>query len=244
MNIELERDVMDAIYLTRIIYCKMWFRFNEIANLSGVKKSTLQRILKRLENIGWLKAVIAPSYSGLGPEGKVGYLMSTEEANDPSLPYEFNGSVLFPREIKEKFVELLPELSRKKIKLINFGSNEYQEYIETFQDYLVQEFRNVKQREKAFKNLRFKGRTQLLRKCIKSELANEYKFYRLVEYPYVYRIRGGHMKSESKENFIPNWNTKKGTKHFWKNAAKDMKFLQDKWYEIIPRVNLLSYLYV
>lgn len=55
MNLELERLVMDTMYLAHHIYQKNHLFFNEISELSGVKKSSLQRVLPRLVSRGWIK---------------------------------------------------------------------------------------------------------------------------------------------------------------------------------------------
>jgi len=55
MNVELEKRVMDSMYLAHQIHQQQYFFFSEISELSEVKKSSLQRVLPRLVKRGWIK---------------------------------------------------------------------------------------------------------------------------------------------------------------------------------------------
>jgi len=58
MKRNLERSVMDSMYLAQKMQLKDHFFFNEIHSLSEVKKPTLQRILPRFVKRGWIKKFI------------------------------------------------------------------------------------------------------------------------------------------------------------------------------------------
>jgi DNA-binding IclR family transcriptional regulator len=53
---ELELEVMKALFLAWYFKRREWFRFNQISDISGVEKPTLQRILPRLEKRGWIES--------------------------------------------------------------------------------------------------------------------------------------------------------------------------------------------
>jgi len=55
MNIELEKNVINAMYQKRHTTKKQYFFFNEISKMSNVKKSSLQRVLARLVKRDWIR---------------------------------------------------------------------------------------------------------------------------------------------------------------------------------------------
>lgn len=236
MNIELERQVMDSLILAGLIHVRLYFRFNEIAALSFVKKSTLQRVLARLVKRVWIKKIVTHSYSALKPIGKVGYLRNFREPYYKSIPKEAQGLILFPEEPVNKFIEELPKLKRKK-RFMTIDSNQIQIEEESFANHL-DNIEHPNKRDKVFRNGSFKGRTKLWRKCIKSEMPPQFTFYKLIEYPYWHRIRGGYMKAEVNEKLVPEWNVDDGTEEYWRDAAKEGQLISKEWHEIIPRIDM------
>ncbi len=215
VNVILERQVMDTMFLGFFISDRQYFRFNEIANLSNVKKPSLQRILPRLVKRGWIEKTTKPSYSGLKPEGRVFHLLSYDEAKKQTYR-ELKMKVLFPSDLAEEFKTELKKLEKKRnIKI------PYQE------------------REKILRRGRIKGRTELWKK-IAAKKAKKFSFYRIKEYPYLDRILGGRLKSKEKIK-IPKWNVPEGTKRFWKDSAKEFRKLRDEFFDTeVKRIDLAN----
>ena len=136
---------MDSMYLSHLILIRQYFFFNEISELSSVKKPSLQRILARLVKRGWIK------------KGKVS---------------------IIPKKNWLQFI-----MKRKITKRVG---------------------------------------------------------YKVIEYPYVERMRGGFTKNDDYYK-IPKWNVPEGCKRFWKNSAKEIRKLRDEFFDTeIERIDLLK----
>lgn len=212
MEIELERSVMESIFQSHIIHRKFFFRFNEIAYLSGVNTRSLQRILPRLVNREWLGSIIAGSFSGGKPEGGIGYLLGFDDAKKENYR-ETRMKVGFPKEIIEEFKKELRKLAKEKLDTIP----------------------SSQEKERTLRKGRISGRTKLWKKIISKNVGKDYTFYWLIEYPFLYRIRGGLVPTNYDEKKVPEWKVPQGKKRFWKSSAKDMIYLIKKWNDVIPR---------
>ena len=214
MKIELDRQVMDTMSLWSFIHARLYFRFNEIANLSNVKKPSLQRILPRLAKRGWIEKTTGLSRSGLKPEGRIFHLLSYDETKKETYK-ELKMKDHFPSDLSEEFKTELKKLAEKRNINIPYPQ----------------------EREKILRRGRIKGRAELWRKITTKE-AKKFTFYRIKEYPYVYRILGGHLRKKEKIK-IPKWNVPEGTKRFWKDSAKEFRKLRDEFFDTeIERIDL------
>jgi len=74
MKIEHEKVVLEAMYLAKFVSGEIYLRMFEISNLTGIRNSSLQRLLRRLVRIGWIEQKRVLSYSKWSPKGKVGLL--------------------------------------------------------------------------------------------------------------------------------------------------------------------------
>ena len=226
MKLKLEQQVMDAMYLARILYSRLFLRFNEISIISGVNKASLQRILPRLVKRGWINVRVGPSYSEIEPMGMVGKLIL--------VPYK-NGIVPVPHESWKEFHETKARLQFEK------NSTPLQEdpndWIEIHKD----EGSDSKSNNSIHSSLRWRGRNELWKDILrKQEPKREYSFYELIEYPYLLdKKRGGHLKSDENDIIAPSYNIPNGTKRFWKKASKELLGFKKRQESLIPRISLI-----
>ncbi|WP_337862596.1 helix-turn-helix domain-containing protein [Nitrososphaera sp.] len=204
MNHELEKCVMVALYLARELRNREWLRFGEISELSGVPKSTLQRILPRLEERGWIQRKDSASFDPNGPAMAV---------------FHFGGRHHIVKEISEEYAKQLPALKRV---LKNQGPAHYidgnpklfDDKEQTFEEFLSQSAKNL--------DKPFHGKTALMDKVTNQFTAKPYVFYQLVYFPFIddsifqygRRIL---MSMERDDQNVPV-----GKKRFWRNAAAEL----------------------
>lgn len=226
MKSELERAIMESIYMAGSIYVRNYFRFNEILGLSGVKKSSLQGILERLEKRKWLEKKTTYSYSDKNPKGKIDFVYFIPSKKKDS------SDILISKNMLEKYMKEFPKLKRKKIYITLRGEKITEE--KTFAQ-IVEEIHPRKRSKSLKKGIKMPGLAKLIEKILKEEKGKKYTFFRLNEFPFLYRIPGGHVPSDYNDKIVPPWNFPKRTKRFWKNSANDMKYLIKKWKGVIPR---------
>ena len=195
MKIELERDVMNAIYKQKVLQRRRYLRISEIARASGVSKASLQRILPRLVRRGWIKKEISGSWSGKEPEGRKYHL-------------EYLGGMIMDTIRHRRFH-------------IREISNEYREEIENLPDFLNKTDRiHPKERMKILRKGKLRGRASSLQNTLKNHIPKEYTFYKIVQYPFIFRI-STHSSSEPRKE-KSGWIYMEGTKRFWKKSGKDL----------------------
>lgn len=217
MNIDLEHQVMDTFMLSRLILRRLELRFNEISELSQVKKSTLQRILPRLVARKWIQKI-----EQFESRGSIGQMIWVRGKNKEKV-LEW---VLLPKESVDYFESEYPNLVRSRPSLdddVRVGDESLTDVIKIMhprkQSRILRE-----------KSLRFKGRNKLLKDSYEKFFSHkQYISYKLIEYPYFYRMRGGFMKSDENDLVAKPWNVPVGTKRFWKAAAEDIKKIRRKW---------------
>ena len=70
------------MYMEHLKQQREWFRLYEIVKFSGIKKSSLQTVLPRLIERGWIERKKSWSFSPKGPEGAVMHLMGSAEVQN------------------------------------------------------------------------------------------------------------------------------------------------------------------
>lgn len=223
MKPTLERQVMENLYIAGIMNAKRYFRAIEIHNLTGIPKSTLQRILPRLEKIGWLEKVTQYSYSDSGPIEKIDQGFVFSDKDDDKIDIRI-------RSMQTKYNERFPKLKRKLTSRSLLGEEiiNKQTFFEVFSQLSPSKQRRIRKT-----GMPFKGIAALNRKIWKEEKARKYTWYKIKEFPFITRIRRGKSRHLADE-IILRWNVPK-RKRFWQNSAKDMKHLTKKWKKSIPR---------
>ena len=227
MKSTLERQVMENLYIAGIMNVKRYFRAVEICNLTGIPKSTLQRVLPRLEKIGWLEKVTRYSYLDSEPTGKIeqGFLLRNTKTRKIDIRI---------KSMQAKYNERFPKLRRRLVKQPIKGEKtiEKQTFFEVFS-----KFSPTKQRRIRKTGMPFKGVAALNRKILKEEKVKKYTWYKIKEFPFITRIKRGTSRHLADE-IILAWNVPKRKKRFWQNSAKDMKYLTKKWKQSIPRLEV------
>jgi len=182
-----------------------------------------------LEKRKWLEKKTTYSYSDIKPKGKIDfmYLIPSKENDSPD--------VWVSKSLMEKYMKEFPKLKRKKIYTTLRGEKIPEE--KTFAQ-ILEEIHPRKRSKSLKKGIRMPGLAKLVEKILKEEKGKKYTFFRLNEFPFLYRIRGGHVPSDYNDKIVPPWNFPMGTKRFWKNSANDMKYLIKKWKDIIPRYEI------
>jgi hypothetical protein len=204
MNPDLEKRLILSMYMEHLKQQREWFRFNEIVKFSGIKKSSLQTVLQRLIERGWIERKKSWSFSPMGPEGAVMHLMgSAEVQNYMKLPLLSNSNnnkknrmpqrqrktrhlvtprPLFVREVSEDYERRLSSLKRRVVD--GMASNGVRLF--TDQTYSKAEEERLKQsRGKISKKaLRFRGQVDLFEDALKRVKAKEYVFYQVIVLPY------------------------------------------------------------
>lgn len=209
MIVENEKKVMDCVYLSHLLSGRRYLRFNEILALANIKKPSLQRVLARLVRRRWIERKIHASYSGTKPENRMFEAVITRTAKKS---YKETKDLPFVEsDILEEFAEKIDELEKKRGIKIRFEL----------------------ERRKIVRKGRLKGRNRLWKEISSKNNPKKFTFYSLIEYPYLYRIRGGFVSSDYNDKEIPPWNVREKDKLFWKNSAKDIGYLTKEWKEDI-----------
>jgi hypothetical protein len=243
MNRDLEKRLILSMYMEHLKQQREWFRFNEIAGLSDINKSSLQGILPRLIERGWIERKKSWSFSPMGPEGAVRHLMGSDEVQNYKLPllYLSNGNndkndrqqkgrrrarrivtprPLFVREVVEDYACRLSSLKRKVVD----GMASDTEYLYTDQTYSEAEEKRLKQSRGKIsykKTTRFRGQVDLFEDAVKKAMAKEYEFYRVVVLPYFQFPCITISPSVQLKDF--DWfNIPNRTKRFWAKARKEL----------------------
>lgn len=194
MKKELEREVMNTLYREKILSHRRYLRFYEIAKESDIPKSSLQRILPRLIKRGWIEKKNAGSWSGKEPEGRMYHL-----------------------EVLRKNIDS-PEKQRFHVREI---TKEYMEGLEKLPDFVDKTHGlHPNYKIKILRKGRLKDRVASLEKILTNHTPKNYDFYRIVEYPFLFKVTvtiGSDPKKEAYE-----YTFEKGRKRFWKNAANEV----------------------
>lgn len=233
MKIELERQVMDTMMLSRHFLDRINLRLDEISAISGIRKSTLQSILPRLIKRSWIEKTVLQSYSNEEPKGEIGNLVLVMGKNKKGE----RRSLLVPKEALEKIDKRYPKLLRT---VVNYQFSQEPEYKKQSLRQAVEKM-DIRKRRRIMreKSMKFSGRSKLIRNSFRGKSFRKYVFYKLIEYPYHYRIRGRFMQANEEDLVVKPWNTPDGTTRFWKNAATDLSTMESKLDEILVRINLI-----
>ena len=220
MKIEHERAVLEAMYLAKLVSGELYLRKNEISILTGIIKSSLQRILPRLIKRGWVEEKSVLSYSKWTPRGKVGQLewvwLIDSKRN--------KRKALLPKEILDEYQEKLLKLTRTKTE----RSIDWTKITkaESYLDVVKQMNQRKQYRVLRQNSLPFRGRRKLWKNLLDKETPKqEYTFYKLLVFPYIFDRRiGGHMKSNQNDKVFPRWNdVPKKYENYWREAAQELK---------------------
>jgi hypothetical protein len=243
MNPKLEKRLILSMYMEHLKQQREWFRFNEIAARSGIKKSSLQRVLPRLIGRGWIECQKSWSFSPNGPEGAIMHLLGSAEVQNYKLPLlslsndngnKKNGQrqrqrktrrlvpprALFLKEVAEEYAKRLPSLERKVASSIEDDLTpiyEKQKYSQAEAERLKQSRGKISHK----KAIRFKGQAKLFEDARKKMMPKEYVFYRVVVLPYIQFPTLLGPPSLQLKDF--HWyNLPSGTKRFWAKAKKEL----------------------
>ena len=192
MKIELERSVMDGFVRSYVQFGLQHVRFNQIARMSEVGKSTLQRILPRLVNRGWIEKQRKYSWS----DGRIGSrLYNIHFINDS----ESKGNHFVIKEMKKDLEEKLEENESYR-NIVNYGVH-------------------PKTKEKMVRKGTIPSLKPGFDKVLAGHLPTEHTFYRLIEYPFYFRRPALENVQEQKSI---EWACPKGTKRYWRRSAKNI----------------------
>lgn len=242
MNPFLEKRLIFSMYMEHLKQQREWFRFNEIAALSGIRKSSLQRILPRMIKRGWIERQKSWSFSDKEPQGAIKHLMGSAEVQNYKLPllYLSDGNnnrkdgqrqrprktrrlvtprPLFPKEVAEEYARQLPSLERKVVD--GMASNE--EVLYGKESYSEAEAKRLEQsRGKISKKaIRFRGQAELFEDTWKKTMAKEYVFYRVIVLPY-FEFPILLVPPSLRLNHFDWYNIPGGTKRFWTRAKQEL----------------------
>ncbi|MCH7648223.1 MAG: MarR family transcriptional regulator [Thaumarchaeota archaeon] len=203
MKIQLEKQVMDTLFLAHELHGRSNLRIYEISKFANIKQNNLTRILSRLIKRGWIEKTKNYSLSGREPEGVILHLMGTDDVKTKSLPKEVRGRIGFPIEFVEKFKKDLDTTKHKN------------DYFYTYS--------RRQERESIIRKGRIPGRAALWKRILTEGIMKEYTFYRLSEYPFlIHKVKSYPKNTEPKRRRTPKWNIPNGTKRFWKKSAKEL----------------------
>ncbi|MCH8915994.1 MAG: MarR family transcriptional regulator [Thaumarchaeota archaeon] len=203
MKIELEKQVMDSLFLAHELHDKHYLRASEISEFANIKQNNLTRILSRLVKRDWIEKTKEYSLLGGEPEGGVLHLMGTDDVKTKSLPREARGLVGFPIEFVKKFEEDLKHAKAKSDHFYNYSRRQ--------------------EKESVIRKGRIPGRAELWKKILLGGKTKEYTFYRLVQYPFlIHKVQSYPKNTEPKRRKAPKWKIHEGTKRFWKQSAKNL----------------------
>jgi len=202
VKIQLEKQVMDTLFLAHELHDRRYLRAYEISKIANIKQNNLTRILSRLVKRGWIEKT--KDYSLVGEtEGGVLHLMGTDDVKTKSLPKEARGLVGFPIEFIKKFEEDLKRAKAKSDYFYNYSRRQ--------------------EKESVIRKGRIPGRSKLWKKILLGGKTKEYTFYRLVQYPFlIHKIQSYPKNTEPKRRKVPKWKIPEGTKRFWKQSAKNL----------------------
>jgi hypothetical protein len=256
MNPDLEKRLIISMYMEHLKQQRQWFRFEEIAELSCIKKSSLQRVLPRLIERDWIESKKCRSFSPTEPRGSVVHLMGSDEVRNYKLPLldiskakndkndgQRQGqrktrrlatpTYLFPREVAEDYTRRLSSLDRKVVD--EMESNMEPSY--TDQTYSEAEAERLKQsRGKISKKaIRFKGQTDLFEDALKKVMPKEYVFYQVVVLPY-YKFPVITMPPSVRLKAFRWFNIPHGTKRFWAKAKQELLQLIEEHEKANPNI--------
>ena len=250
MNPTLERQLILSMYSQHLKQQREWFRFYEIVVISGIRKSSLQRILPRLINRGWIERLQELSFSPNEPQAAIIHLLGSEDVQNYRLPLwqwppsasDNNNNTTdnvqrprqrkirqlatprpyFPKEVADQYVKKLPSLERKVITGMESGL----ENIYGKQNYKEAELERAKQSRgtnklsSSKKAIRFRGQADLFDDIYQNTIPKEYEFYRVIVLPY---LRFPALRPPSLQLKDIVWkNIPKDKKRFWENARQEL----------------------
>jgi hypothetical protein len=254
MNPDLEKRLIISMYMEHLKQQRRWFRFEEIAMISGIKKSSLQRVLPRLIERGWIERKKCRSFSPMEPRGTVMHLMDSDEVQNYKLPLldlsksnndkndrQRQGqrkrrrlatpTYLFPKAVAEEYAKRLPSLKRKVVDEMEGNM----ELSYTDQTYSVAEAERLKQsRGKISKKaIRFKGQTNLFEDTLKKAMPKEYIFYQMVIPTYQPFLL---LPLSIQLKYFDWYNIPHGTKRFWAKAKQELLQLIEEYEKDNPNI--------
>lgn len=195
-----EYEVMKSSFLARELYGRKYLRFNEISKYSNIKKSTLQRIIMRLQKRGWIISRKTPSFSQEEPAMAKFHLQSLAIGHH------------IVKEIDDEYQTEKLKLKRYygSLKVKDFSNFMYGRDQESYAEAV----------SKRGENITFPGLNAALDRAINRNLAKEHVFYQVYGFPFIDDIDPPHYRLWSYTTKIEG--IPRGSKPFWYQSAKEV----------------------
>ena len=202
MKTVLEKQVMVSLFLARHFKKREWFRFNEVAKISGVKKPTLQRILPRLEARGWIQSWTGESF----------------DPNEPAAGavFHLDHKSFVPIEVLNEYQSRVQKLKRKVRLLAKDDSLTYPKQEERYAEALERYGKRKK------KDMPFRGKAEAWRRAFVSVQPRQYTFYSIIMFPYIRELLYPLGVKILLPYGIDSGSVPPGTKRLWYNSAKEI----------------------
>ncbi len=204
-----EKIIMDI--LLQMLLIPAVINITGIVSYTKIPRSTLQRILPRLEKRGWIEKNTTKKIIGAVP-----YVQIDEISLNIYRDVSGNRIFINLDTTSEEFKEDLKKLSRQKI---HWGKNGREIIIESYQEVLESYDPRKQSRILREGGLRFKGKKQLLEKYNDTlqtyQSPKQVTYYEIKKYPYLV-IKNNKLKIDLKSDF----NIPYRKKRFWKKSAK------------------------
>lgn len=194
----LERQVMVSLYLAHHFYKRQWFRFNEVAKLTGVRKSSLQRILPRLESRHWIQSWRGESF----------------DDNEPAMAiFHLQPRSFLPVEIVNEYNFRIQNLKRHV---------QYQTFPDLMFHKQEQTYAEAIKEKNQRKNMPFKGKARSWHLAVASTMPRRYTFYQVIMFPFIHKVIFPYGKKILVHYGAIYSTVPEGTKRMWYNAAKEV----------------------
>ncbi len=211
MKVEHERKIMDFL-IQSTLESNFVCHVRAISTFTDISRSSLQRILPRLEKRGWIEKNESMKIIGYIPVERVddAYFSSYKNKDGKKI------NIVLSYKSEQKYNSELEKLVRKQIYVDFEGriSLKNEIYSEVFEK-TDKRKKNAMKRKMGF---RFPGRSKLLRRYLKNELPKQITYYKIIKYPYLIFINNK-LRLDLKSNFSVPY----GKKRFWKQSAKKIK---------------------
>jgi len=191
--------------------------------MTGIKKSTLEGVVEKLVDWGWIEKKRLFSDLNGQPEARSYELVLVRIKGHKSIE-QFS----VPINIWDVFEEKLWELKRTK-KLTELDGTT-QPRTETYKDKIIEMDKRKRSRVLRDHSLTFRGKTKLVNSLIKKWFTKKQNiFYKILVFPYVIDERvEGHTSLNTEEMFAARWNDiPKKHEMFWREAAEELKQLKN-----------------